>query len=75
MSPKTVTRIRIDKGVPIPAPAAAQKYPMRDLEIGDSFFVPTTNIHGTGLYNSARRAGIRITLRKVDGGLRCWRTQ
>ena len=31
--------IKIDKHIPIP-PRRSQKYPLLDLEIGDSFFVP-----------------------------------
>ncbi len=66
---------RIDKGIPIPPPVADRKYPLRTMEIGDSFFVLAADIHKTGLYNGARRAGIRVTVRKVPGGLRCWRVQ
>jgi len=72
--------ITVDKGVPIPnfrtAPRKS-KYPWRDLEVGDSFLVPDTTSERFG--PQAREAGLRLgrkfTVRKVEEGVRVWRTE
>lgn len=66
--------VRIDKGVPIP-PLLPQRFPFHLMEIGDSFYVPGRALKGNSLYRGAARQGIRVTCRKVAGGIRCWRTQ
>ncbi len=45
------------------------------LDEGQSFVVPNSSVRKTVL-NSAKRLGIKVTSRKVDGkGFRIWRTQ
>ncbi len=60
------------------------KYPFREMNIGDSFFVPlsgykTEHTLRSTLYDAAKRRGkgenYRIIVRQVDGGMRCWRIQ
>ena len=66
--------IEIDKGVPIPARGAgARKYPISDLEIGDSFWVGVQ--HGAQLAGIANRryAPKRFMSRTENGGTRIWR--
>lgn len=81
----------IEKGIPIPAAqprGAAVKYPFAQMEIGDSFFVPSV-VKGdetadkaaerlkSSLSSHKRRAqkqtGFVLTVRVVDGGVRVWR--
>ena len=67
--------IKIDKGVPVPA--GRSRYPVRDMAVGDSFFVScekqsSKRIRGS-VFASAKYAGIKTIGRSVDGGLRFWR--
>ena len=75
---------KIDRGIPIPP--LRDKRPRRDkygttkevlsqMEVGDSFFVGGTAATDVldKFYNPANRMGIRITARRVDGGVRVWR--
>ena len=76
--------IKVDKGIPIPerrrGPGAPEKYPWREMAVGDSFFVPgitSAKFGGTPL--SMRNAG-RVFARRSwteDGvkGVRVWRTK
>lgn len=69
--------IKIDKKVAVPS--GRHTYPWREMQPGDSFFVPMVGkTRGRGLYVCARRAaGIEITTRTVveNGvkGIRVWR--
>jgi hypothetical protein len=63
---------KIEKGVLL----AKSKYPFRQMEIGDSFFVENGNgrILRPAASNAGLAAGRKYTVRKVDGGYRVWRT-
>lgn len=71
--------IKVDKNVPLPPPAAQRvKYPLGDLQPGDSFFVPGKRSNHMGpVLARRRRAGWKLTVRNVteDGvdGVRVWR--
>lgn len=79
--------IEIESGIPIPVKAKVgrkqAKYPFAGLAVGDSFFVPVIpgktlgetqrSISGSTGYH-ARKTGMRFTSRRVDGGVRFWRT-
>jgi hypothetical protein len=69
--------IEIDKNIPAPDPSrrGGAKYPWRQMEVGDSFFVAdvTTNNLGTAAQQVGKRMGATFTTRKVDGGARVWR--
>jgi len=88
MRASTPTKIRlaitIDKGIPLPArridnggpTEIVYKYPWPLLlEVGDSFFVPhgKYDLVGAAARQYGARTGTRYTVRKVDGGCRCWR--
>ncbi len=49
---------------------------LRQLEVGQSFIVPFTGAQYQrhGLYTSAKRVGIKVTTREVEGGFQVWRT-
>lgn len=78
--------ISIDRGVPV-APAicpgaARRKYPFRDMQVGDSFFVSTKNdverkkaqARLSGCANFyCRILGFTFAVRQVEGGVRVWR--
>ena len=71
------TKPVIEKGVPVPASSAGRPntYPFKEMEVGDSFFVP--NPKYAGVYSSAKLAGVKVTSRRVNengtDGLRVWR--
>jgi len=57
-----------------------RKYPVMDLAVGQSFFIPEEQMPSTGsdgvriaCRGQARRHGFKTTTRKVDGGIRVWR--
>lgn len=66
----------IENGIPIQSKLEnLRKYPLREMEVGDSFFIPSvgTNKIGGRFSYLALRLGIKITVRNVDGGVRVWR--
>lgn len=64
--------IKIDKNVPIPKNSGRGKYPWTDMEVGDSFCIPTMSI-SMGAVNERYKPKTFI-MRKVDDGYRVWRT-
>ena len=72
-----VVMLKIDKNVPMPRPDASPvaKYPWRDMEVGDSFFVAgKTMKQFAGIPGSAsRKYGKKFSARSVEGGVRVWR--
>lgn len=65
---------KIEKAVPIPRGNA--KYPFKEMQVGDSFFVPKDRVKNAQIaaYAWAKRNGVVLASRSVDGGLRIWRT-
>jgi len=74
----------------IPAPPLTQrngptrKYPFKDMQVGDSFFVPLsaerwtrerTRVEVAAVKYANKNPGVRFTCAssRYDGGLRCWR--
>lgn len=70
-------QMKIEKGLPIPDPP--KRYPYKNMEIGDSFFIAGDNAGKNmyWVYVSASSAGKRLkrkfSARKCDGGMRVWR--
>lgn len=71
---------KIDKGIPMPDPTRnrpTKRYPIRDMKVGDSFIIPTKELPkhvGQSVRNSAGYYGRKVSVRKVKGGVRVWRT-
>jgi len=68
--------ILIDKGIPIP-PKSNCKYPWREMEIDDSFFLKATpKLKIKSLASQCNIAGKKYnrkyTIRTVQGGYRIW---
>lgn len=68
----------IDKNIPAPAGYTVQeipKYPFMEMQVGDSFFVPSVKQSTMGGYVAwaGRILHRRFTAREVDGGVRVWR--
>lgn len=77
-------RINIEHGVPLPAKGdIKRRYPFRQMNIRDSFFVPVDVLDIKQAWNSLNRSrlyaqyktGFEFTIRQVLGGLRVWRTK
>ena len=66
--------VGLDKDIPVPEPR--KRYPYREMEIGDSFFVPAGGIQNicNQNYRTGKKLGRSFIARKEDGGVRVWRT-
>lgn len=64
--------MKIEKSIPMPE--AWNKYPFKDMDIGDSFLVEGDVVkvrnaaHAWGKVNNKK-----FSVKKVEGGHRCWR--
>lgn len=67
--------IEISRDVPLPEPR--RRYPYVEMEVGESFFVPTGSLQVVcnANYRAGKRLGRRFIARKEVGGVRVWRTQ
>lgn len=77
---------QIESGIPLPPYNTKRerksKYPFARMNVGDSFFVPTTNetfdnirhaVYAAACHYAKRNGGGRYKTRAVPGGLRIWR--
>jgi hypothetical protein len=76
----TSSEIKIDKNVPMPQEAARAKYPWKQMEIGDSFFVPangkSTRYRRNCLQSNAHgQVPRKFAVRLEEGGVRVWRVE
>lgn len=72
----TATPYRIEKGVAPPKRHASTKYPFPDMDVGDSFAVPTEQLAlvRTASYHWGKiNGGKKFSTRKYGDGYRCWR--
>lgn len=64
--------VSIDKGIPMPEGWSKFGNTIREMEVGDSVLL-TDQRDVSNLQSSAKRIGLRMTSRKVEGGWRVWR--
>ena len=64
--------VKIEKNVPFvrTGAGAPNKYPWREMEVGDSFVLPYVR---RGFSTMAKLAGIKVATRKEGDKLRVWR--
>ena len=69
----------IEKNVPV---STRKKYPVSDLEIGDSFFVPMQDLPSESstsvkavVKRFARQSKRKFKTRKTEEGIRVWRVE
>ncbi len=75
--------LKIERGIPMPpARSKCTSWPFADLKVGDSFLVPippgTHSIMQARVLQASRRHkanGEEYCSRKVEGGVRVWRTK
>lgn len=76
----------IEKNVPIPPKSRNErdsKYPLRQMAAGDSFLIAIPDGAPKEQYARAQQSvqsyasrwKVKVTTRKVDGGVRVWRTE
>jgi hypothetical protein len=66
-------KFKIDEGIPMPEKRHSPKYPWKEMEVGDSFFVPKRAFLASSA--SLRYAPKKFSQRAVDGGVRVWRVE
>ena len=74
---------QIEKGIEIPSgnqrTKGSTKYPFTEMEPGDSFVIEVADDKAAGrkssVYTTAKRAGVKVKVAKVEGGLRVWRVE
>jgi len=69
----------IEKNIPLPARARSEHYPLKDMEVGDSFLVPSNDKAKTAASVRScsqrhRASGANFSVRMVAEGVRVWRT-
>ena len=66
--------VGLDKDVPLPE--ARKRYPYKEMEVGDSFFVEGGGIQNicNQNYRTGKKLGKSFIARKEEGGVRVWRT-
>lgn len=70
-------KYEIEKGIEIPEKSLSSIYPFEIMEVGDSFFVDDIKKYEALLSRKAylfKKFNIKISVRRVDGGIRVWRT-
>ncbi len=82
---RTTGAIRVDKNIPLPSGRGIQSaYPFGEMAVGDSFFircaVNEAKRRAASISQCSRnwrtandKTAFRLTVRHVEGGVRCWR--
>ena len=72
--------IRVEKGIKVPQLPKHNRYPFKDMTVGDSFMVSYNEMPAggaqnvrTAAYHTGKINGTKFTVRRVDGGVRVWR--
>ena len=71
-----IKKLKVRKGVPVPphGDGSRYRYPWREMQIGDSFYVADKSIqHMTG--SAYRLRPLRFTMKTENGGVRVWRVE
>jgi hypothetical protein len=73
------SEFQIEKNVPIPKNGlhGRNKYPWREMKVGDSFLFAKDITKATAYANAhaASRAGLKFLTRRTEKGFRCWRVE
>ena len=66
----------------VEAAALRMRYPLKDMSVGDSFFVEATDrtvmarrIRSSIQFYTKNNPSTKFIVRSVDGGVRCWRLE
>ena len=76
-----MSNFAIEHGIPVMPGKRISRYPVRDLLPHQSFFIPEDQFTDSGIEGAigtcrsqASTHGFKIATRKVEGGVRVWRT-
>jgi len=69
-----IEKTKIEKNVPIPPIARSKKYPILEMEIGDSFYAEGKSARSSA-YCVGARTGRRYVSRPERDGYRIWRVE
>ena len=72
----------IVKGIPLPGPSVGRPaaYPLKDMDVGDSFLIPLTEgkkpsyVQSSVSHAAKGLEGKTFVTRTAEGGIRVWRT-
>lgn len=72
--------LRVESGIELPkrSGGGSVKYPLAKMAVGDSFLIPADRVGPStrgSVMGSAKRQGVKVSIRIVDGGLRVWRVE
>jgi hypothetical protein len=73
--------MQIEDGIPIPSPQQGNnKYPVRELSVGQSFFIEESDVRKRqnlvrSILKAARGAKVSVTTRILSNGVRTWRIE
>lgn len=72
----------IESNIPMPASyknGRPASYPFRDMQVGQSIYIPATDVFprhaAKRAYAAGRRAGMKFVCRRDEGGVRVWRVE
>lgn len=66
-----IPEIQIEKGIPIGVTNKKTKFPFSEMEIGDSFLIPSA--WASSATHQAKRKGFKIVTRTIGENTRVWR--
>lgn len=73
---------KIESGIPMPAcykNGRPSSYPFREMEVGQSIYIPASETFprhaAKRAYAAGRRAGMKFVCRRDDNGVRIWRVE
>lgn len=72
-----VEQFPVQRGIPIPPERNGRtcKYPLEEMLVGDSFFVPGRTRTPSAVIRKAKLLGYTVVQRKIGGGVRVWRVE
>jgi hypothetical protein len=73
-----MTKVKVDKGVPMPESNLGRpiKYPWNEMEVGDSFIIKTEDylsVRSNISYRNNVHRDRHFVIRKIEDGYRVWR--
>jgi hypothetical protein len=70
-----ISNVEVESGVPLPV--ERRRYPYAEMQVGDSFVVREVSLQVVcnANYRTGKKLGRKFVARKVEDGVRVWRTE
>lgn len=70
-----ISNVEVESGVPLPV--ERRRYPYAQMQVGDSFVVRAVSLQVVcnANYRTGKKLGRKFVARKVEDGVRVWRTE